>query len=83
MNKNTKGKNSKSTKKTTSKKKGSGLFMKIAVALIILQAIVYTWVHLYLSTSVGVEIAPMTSVAFYTFCLGELSVCGLIKKSKQ
>ena len=59
-----------------------GLYMKLAVALIILQAIVYTWVHLYLSATAGVEVAPMTSVAFYTFCLGELSVCGMIKKSK-
>lgn len=56
--------------------------MKIAVAIIILQAIAYTWVHLYLSHSAGVEVAPATSCAFYTFCLGELSVCGVIKKSK-
>ena len=62
--------------------KKKGLFMKIAVGLIILQAIVYTWVHLYLSSKVGVEVAPTASVAFYTFCLGELSVCGVIKKSK-
>lgn len=57
-------------------------YMKLVVAIVILQAIVYTWVHLYLSYSVGMEIAPTTSVAFYTFCLGELSVCGLIKKKK-
>ncbi len=60
-----------------------GLFMKFAVAVIILQAIIYTWVHLYLSHSAGVEIAPTTSVAFYTFCLGELSVCGLIKNRRE
>lgn len=59
-----------------------GLYMKIAVAIIILQAIAYTWVHLYLSHSAGVEIAPTTSVAFYTFCLGELSVCGVLKNKK-
>ena len=59
-----------------------GLYMKIAVAAIILQAIAYTWVHLYLSSKAGVEIAPTTSVAFYTFCLGELSVCGVLKKKK-
>lgn len=59
-----------------------GLYMKFAVAIVILQAIVYTWVHLYLSSKAGVEIAPTASVAFYTFCIGELSVCGLIKKSK-
>ena len=70
------------TKRQVKKKPSTGLYMKIAVAVIILQAVVYTWVHLYLSHSVGMEIAPTTSVAFYTFCLGELSVCGLIKKSK-
>ena len=57
-------------------------YMKLVVSLVILQAIIYTWVHLYLSYSAGLEIAPTTSVAFYTFCLGELSVCGLIKKKK-
>lgn len=60
-------------------KKQPGKYMKIVVALVILQAIVYTWVHLWLSYKVGLEIAPMTSVAFYTFCVGELSICGLIK----
>ena len=71
-------------KRSTTKKstKFKGLYMKVAVAVVILQAIVYTWVHLYLSHLAGVEVAPTTSVAFYTFCLGELSVCGLIKKSK-
>ena len=59
-----------------------GRYMKIAVAVIIIQAIVYTWVHLYLSSKAGIEIAPTTSVAFYTFCLGELSVCGFLKKKK-
>lgn len=69
-------------KKKTAPKKKSGLYMKIVIALVILQAIVYTWVHLYLSSGAGIEIAPTTSVAFYTFCLGELSVCGFIKKKK-
>lgn len=58
-------------------------YMKVVVALIILQAIIYTWVHLYLSYKVGMEIAPTTTVAFYTFCIGELSVCGLIKKGEK
>ena len=58
-------------------------YMKVVVALIILQAIIYTWVHLYLSYKVGMEIAPTTTVAFYTFCLGELSVCGFIKKKSK
>lgn len=64
-------------------KKNKGRFMKVAIAAIILQAIVYTWVHLYLSSKVGVEVAPTASVAFYTFCLGELSVCGVIKNKKE
>lgn len=64
-------------------KKSNGRYMKLAVAIIILQAIVYTWVHLYLSSSAGVEIAPTASCAFYTFCLGELSVCGFIKKNNK
>ena len=67
--------------KRLSKADRKGVYMKIAVAVILLQTVVYTWVHLYLSHSAGMEIAPTTSVAFYTFCLGELSVCGLIKKS--
>lgn len=57
--------------------------MKIAILAIILQAIVYTWVHLYLSARVGMEIAPTTSVAFYTFCLGELSACAYLKLKKE
>ena len=57
--------------------------MKIVLALIILQAIVYTWVHLYLSYNVGIEIAPTTSVAFYSFCGVELGICGWIKNQKN
>lgn len=63
--------------------KNKGKYMKWVVAIVILQAIVYTWVHLFLSYKVGLEIAPTTSVAFYTFCLGELSVCGVIKKKSS
>ena len=61
-------------------KKKSGRYMKVVVALIIFQAIIYTWIHLWLSYKIGLEIAPTTSVAFYTFCVGELSICGLIKR---
>ena len=65
------------------KPKKKSKYMKLAVAIILLQAIIYTWVHLYLSYSVGTEIAPTTTVAFYTFCLGELSVCGVIKSKRK
>ena len=59
-----------------------GLYMKIVVAVVVLQVIVYTWVHLYLSSKAGVEIAPTTSIGFYTFCGFEAGICGWIKKSK-
>lgn len=56
--------------------------MKLVIALILLQVIVYTWVHLYLSYKVGMEIAPTTSVAFYTFCGFEAGICGYLKRGK-
>ena len=75
----------KSTKKSTQKSKkpkGNGIYMKIALGLVILQVIVYTWVHLYLSHSAGVEIAPTTSIGFYSFCGLEVGICGWIKNAK-
>lgn len=67
-------------KKTKKSKKG--LYMKIALGAVILQVIIYTWVHLYLSHSAGVEIAPTTSIGFYSFCGLEAGICGWIKNSK-
>lgn len=66
-----------------SRKKKKGVFMKIVVALVILQVIAYTWIHMYLSYKVGVEIAPMTTVAFYSFCGLEVGICGLLKKNDK
>lgn len=62
------------------KKKGN--YMKIVVALVIFQVIVYTWLHLYLSYRVGVEIAPTTTIGFYSFCGFEAGVCGWIRTKK-
>lgn len=56
--------------------------MKIVLALVILQVIVYTWVHLYLSCKVGMEITPTTSIGFYAFCGFEAGICGWLKQSK-
>ena len=64
-----------------SKKKG--LFMKIAVATIILQVIAYTWVHAYWSREAGMEIAPTSTIGFYTFCGFEAGVCGWLKKDND
>lgn len=60
--------------------KKKGRYMKIVIALILLQVIVYTWVHLYLSYKVGMEIAPTTTIGFYTFCGFEAGVCGYLKR---
>lgn len=60
-----------------------GLFMKIVLAVIIIQVIVYTWLHLYLSYKVGMEIAPSATIGFYGFCGIEAGICGWIKNSKK
>lgn len=65
------------------KKKRNGQYMKVTIGLVLLQAIVYTWVHLFLSYKIGVEIAPTASIAFYTMCVGELGICGWIKNEKS
>ena len=57
--------------------------MKIVLAVIIIQVIVYTWLHLYLSYKVGMEIAPSATIGFYGFCGIEAGVCGWIKNSKK
>jgi hypothetical protein len=64
-------------------KKKKGKYMKIMLALIVIQVIVYTWVHLFLSYAKGIEIAPMTSAAFYGFCGVEAGVCGWIRNNKK
>lgn len=69
--------------KKSKKKKGKGIFMKIVLAVIIIQVIAYTWFHLYLSYKVGTEIAPSATIGFYGFCGIEAGVCGWIKNSKK
>ena len=63
--------------------KRKGLYMKLMVAIVIAQVVVYTWVHLYLSAKCGVEIAPTTSLGFYGFCGFEAGICGYLKKNKN
>ena len=55
-------------------------FRKIAVIVVLSQVFLYTWVHLILSTMVGMEITPTTSVAFYSFCGAEAGLLAWIKK---
>ena len=65
------------------KKKTKGKYMKVVLALIIAQVIAYTWVHMYLSYKIGMEIAPSATIGFYGFCGIEAGVCGWIKNSKK
>ena len=53
------------------------------VVLVLVQVFLYTWVHLILSTIVGMEITPTTSVAFYGFCGAEAGLLAFIRKIKQ
>ena len=65
------------------KRKTKGKYMKVVLALIIAQVIAYTWVHMYLSYKIGMEIAPSATIGFYGFCGIEAGVCGWIKNSKK
>ena len=58
-------------------------FRKIAVIVVLSQVFLYTWVHLILSTMVGMEITPTTSVAFYSFCGAEAGLLALLKKADK
>lgn len=55
-------------------------FSKAIVILVLVQVFLYTWAHLILSYIVGLEIAPTTSVAFYTFCGAEAGLLAWIRK---
>ena len=66
-----------------SRKKRSGLYMKLLLAVIVLQVIAYTWMCAYWSRLAGFEIAPVQSAAFYGFCGFECGVCGYIKKKSE
>lgn len=64
-------------------KKVKTKFSKVMVVLVLVQVFLYTWVHLILSTIVGMEITPTTSVAFYSFCGAEAGMLAFIRKFKQ
>lgn len=64
-------------------KDNKGKFGKAIVIVVLVQVFLYTWVHLILSAVVGMEIAPTTSVAFYSFCGAEAGLLAFIRKIKQ
>lgn len=55
-------------------------FRKITVVVVLVQVFLYTWMHLFLSAMAGIEIAPTTSVAFYSFCGAEAGLLAWLKK---
>lgn len=61
------------------KRKDKLKFGKKAVIVVLIQVFLYTWVHLILSYSAGVEIAPAVSCAFYGFCGAEAGLLAWIK----
>lgn len=69
--------------KEKSKTKAKLKFRKVAVIVVLVQVFLYTWVHLILSTIVGMEIAPTTSVAFYTFCGAEAGLLAFLRKTDK
>lgn len=65
------------------KTKKDGAFMKICVIAIFIIVTVYTFIHLFLSFAVGVEVAPVASGAFYAFFAGEAGILSYIKHMKK
>lgn len=73
----------KANKKTKKKNKKDGDFMKVCVIAIFIIVPVYTFIHLILSFVAGAEIAPATSVGFFTFFAGEAGLLTIIKRMKN
>ena len=63
-------------------KKNEGLFSKILVALVIFQVLLYTYLNMYLSYKVGMEISPTLTGCFFGFFGLEVGILGVIKSSK-
>lgn len=63
-------------------KKKKGLFSKILVAFIVAQVLVYTYVNMYLSYKVSLEISPTLTSCFFAFFGLEAGILGMIKNTK-
>ncbi len=68
------------SKKKKGKKKG--LFSKVLVALVIIQVLAYTYINMYLSYKVSLEISPTLTTCFFAFFGLEAGILGAIKTTK-
>ena len=64
------------------KKKGKGLYSKILVAFVVAQVLIYTYVNMYLSYKVSIEISPTLTTCFFAFFGLEAGILGMIKNTK-
>ena len=70
------------TRCTEMKRKHKGLFGKILVVFIIAQILIYTYVNMYLSYKVSVEISPTLTGCFFAFFGFEAGLLSKIKTTK-
>ena len=64
------------------KKKKKGLYSKVLVALVIIQVLLYTYINMYLSYKVSLEISPTLTTCFFAFFGLEAGILGAIKATK-
>lgn len=64
------------------RKKKSGLFSKLLVIFVIAQVLIYTYVNMYLSYKVSIEISPTLTACFFGFFGFEVGLLGHIKTTK-
>lgn len=64
------------------KKKKKGLYSKVLVALVIIQVLLYTYINMYLSYKVSIEISPTLTTCFFAFFGLEAGILGMIKTTK-
>ena len=64
------------------RKKKKGLFGKLLVVFVIAQVLIYTYVNMYLSYKVSIEISPTLTTCFFAFFGFEAGLLSHIKTTK-
>lgn len=67
---------------THKRKRKKGLFSKLLVIFVIAQVLIYTYVNMYLSYKVSIEISPTLTTCFFAFFGFEVGLLGHIKTTK-
>lgn len=73
------------TERKRKKKKATklkGLFSKLLVVFILAQVLIYTYLNMWLSYRVGMEISPTLTASFFAFFGFEAGMLGMIKTNK-